>query len=99
MGWVIAATVSAQDPAGFEARAEYLLRQMDAGLLPTPMMIAMLQDPFPESRILALRVVASSSDPSQTVFERTQDLVSHRRLHSITCDRGGFGRSALVAVH
>jgi len=39
---------------------------MDGGVLPTPMMIAMLRDPYPESRILALRVVASSGDPSQT---------------------------------
>jgi len=60
--------VAAQNPAGFEVRAEYLLRMMDSGLLPTPMFIAMLKDPFPETRVLALRVVASSSDPSQTLL-------------------------------
>jgi cyclophilin family peptidyl-prolyl cis-trans isomerase len=58
----------AQDPASFEVRAEYLLRRMDAGLLPTPMMIAMLHDSFPETRILAVRVVASSGDPSQNLL-------------------------------
>jgi len=60
--------VAAQNPAGFEVRAEYLLRMMDSGLLPTPMFIAMLKDPFPETRVLAVRVVASSSDPSQTLL-------------------------------
>ena len=65
-----ATPVAAQNPAGFEARAEYLLRMMDAGLLPTPMLIAMLDDPFPETRVLALRVVASSLDPSQTPLLR-----------------------------
>ena len=64
----IAAPAPAQEPESFEARAEYLLRQMDSGLLPTPMLIAMLSDPYPESRILAIRVVASSGDPSQTAL-------------------------------
>jgi len=63
-----ATPVAAQNPAGFEVRAEYLLRMMDSGLLPTPMLIAMLKDPFPETRVFALRVVASSSDPSQTLL-------------------------------
>jgi cyclophilin family peptidyl-prolyl cis-trans isomerase/HEAT repeat protein len=58
----------AQDPGSFEARAEYLLRRMDAGLLPTSMMIAMLGDPFAESRVFAMRAAASSSDPSQTLL-------------------------------
>lgn len=60
-----AAPAAAQDPESFEARAEYLLRRMDSGLLPTPMLVSMLNDPYPESRILAIRVVASSGDPSQ----------------------------------
>ena len=60
-----AVCISAQDPGSFESRAEFLLRKMDAGLLPTSMMIAMLKDPFPETRILVIRAVASSSDPSQ----------------------------------
>ncbi len=59
---------AAPDPTSFEVRAEYLLRMMDGGLLPTPMLIAMLQDTYPETRILAIRVVASSSDPSQTLL-------------------------------
>jgi cyclophilin family peptidyl-prolyl cis-trans isomerase len=62
----IAVPAPAQDPESFEARAEYLLRRMDSGLLPTPMVISMLNDPFPESRILAVRVMASSGDPGQT---------------------------------
>ena len=61
---------AAQDPASFEARAEFLLRKMDSGLLPTPMLVAMLRDPYPETRILAVRAVASSGDPSQTVVLR-----------------------------
>jgi cyclophilin family peptidyl-prolyl cis-trans isomerase len=73
----IAAAAPAQDPESLEARAEYLLRRMDSGLLPTPMLISMLSDPYPETRILAIRVVASSGDPSQTtllpVFYRDQD--------------------------
>ncbi len=64
----IAAPAPAQGPESFEARAEYLLRQMDSGLLPTPMLISMLSDPYPETRILAIRVVASSGDPSQTAL-------------------------------
>ena len=63
----VAEPAAAQDPASFEARAEFLLRKMDAGLLPTPMLVAMLRDPYPETRILAVRAVASSGDPSQTV--------------------------------
>lgn len=62
-----ATPIAAQNPAGIEVRVEYLLRMKDSGLLPTPMLIAMLQDPFPETRVMALRVVASSSDPSQTL--------------------------------
>ncbi len=63
-----AAPTAAQDPESFEARAEYLLRRMDSGLLPTPMLVSMLNDPYPESRILAIRVVASSGDPGQTTL-------------------------------
>jgi cyclophilin family peptidyl-prolyl cis-trans isomerase len=64
----IVAPVVAQDPESFDARAEYLLRRMDAGLLPTSMLISMLKDPFPETRILAVQVVASSGDPSQNLL-------------------------------
>ena len=64
----LAAPVRALDPTSFEARAEFLLRKMDSGLLPTPMFVAMLRDPFPETRILAVRAVASSGDPSQTIL-------------------------------
>jgi len=60
--------VGAQDPGSFEARAEFLLRRTDAGLLPTSMMVAMLEDPFPETRIFAIRAVASSADPSQRLL-------------------------------
>ena len=66
LGGAAVSPAAAPDPTSYEARAEYLLRMMDSGLLPTPMLIAMLQDPYPETRILALRVVASSADPSQT---------------------------------
>jgi len=68
VGLAIAAPAAAQDPTSFEARAEFLLRKMDSGLLPTPMLVAMLRDPFPETRVLAVRVVASSGDPSQTLL-------------------------------
>jgi len=70
VGLLLPTPVRAQDPTSFEARAEFLERKMDSGLLPTPMMIAMLQDPYSETRILAVRVVASSSDPSQTMLLR-----------------------------
>lgn len=69
-GLILTTPAVAQDPASFEARAEFLQRKMDAGLLPTPMLIAMLQDPYPETRILAIRVAASSSDPSQALLLR-----------------------------
>ena len=65
---VTAFVVGAQDPGSFDARAEFLLRQTDAGLLPTSMMVAMLEDPFPETRIFAIRAVASSADPSQRLL-------------------------------
>ena len=64
----IAAVATAQDPESIEARAEYLLRRMDSGLLPTSMLVSMLKDPYPETRILAIRVVASSGDPSQNAL-------------------------------
>ncbi len=64
----IADSAPAQDPESFEARAEYLLRRMDSGLLPTPMLVSMLKDPYSETRILAVRVVASSGDPSQSAL-------------------------------
>ena len=71
--WVViclsmAASASAQDPTSFDARAEFLLRKIDSGLLPTSMFVAMLRDPYPETRVLAVRAVASSGDPSQTVL-------------------------------
>jgi cyclophilin family peptidyl-prolyl cis-trans isomerase len=64
----VAASAPAQDPSSFEARAEYLLRRLDAGTIPTPMLASMLRDPYPESRILAIRAAASSADPSQVLL-------------------------------
>ncbi len=63
---IVAAPARAQDPTTYEARAEFLYRQMDSGGLPTPMLAAMLDDPFAQTRMLAVRVVASSGDPGQT---------------------------------
>ena len=63
-----AAVVGAQDPGSFEARAEFLLRQTDAGVMPTPMMVAMLEDPYPETRVFVVRAVASSADPGQRLL-------------------------------
>jgi cyclophilin family peptidyl-prolyl cis-trans isomerase/HEAT repeat protein len=66
----LAAVGSAQNPASFDTRAVYLFERLDAGVLPTPMMVAMMRDPFPETRILLLRVVASSADPNQAMLLR-----------------------------
>jgi cyclophilin family peptidyl-prolyl cis-trans isomerase/HEAT repeat protein len=68
IGLMVVLPVQAVDPSSVEARAEYLLRMSDSGLLPTPMMIAMLRDPYPETKVLAIRVVAASSDPSQSLL-------------------------------
>ncbi len=65
---VAASSAAAHDPASFEARAEYLLERQDRGSLPTPMLIGMLDDPFAESRIFAVRVVAASADPGQALL-------------------------------
>ncbi|HSN53757.1 MAG TPA: HEAT repeat domain-containing protein, partial [Candidatus Sulfomarinibacteraceae bacterium] len=56
------------DPVSVEARLEYLLRRSDAGTVPTPMLVAMLRDPYPETRIFALRVVAAAADPNQALL-------------------------------
>jgi cyclophilin family peptidyl-prolyl cis-trans isomerase/HEAT repeat protein len=58
------------DPVSVEARIEYILRRSDAGTMPTPMLVAMLRDPFPETRVHALRVVAAAADPSQALLLR-----------------------------
>ncbi|MEE4272726.1 MAG: HEAT repeat domain-containing protein [Thermoanaerobaculales bacterium] len=68
LGAVAAGAATSHDPSSFEARAEILLEKSDSGLLPTPLMSAMLRDPYPEARALAVRVVASSSDPGQTLL-------------------------------
>ena len=96
-----AAPTAAQDPESFEARAEYLLRQMDSGLLPTPMLVSMLRDPFPESRILAIRVVASSGDPSQNnllaEFFRDQDFRVRYQVMVAAGRLGADGRELALA--
>ena len=96
-----AAPTAAQDPESFEARAEYLLRQMDSGLLPTPMLVSMLRDPFPESRILAIRVVASSGDPSQNAllaeFFRDQDFRVRYQVMVAAGRLGADGRDLALA--
>lgn len=96
---LIVADVAAQAPESFEARAEYLLRRMDAGLLPTPMLVSMLKDPYPETRILAVRVVASSGDPSQTLllqeYFRDQDFRIRYQV-MVAAGRLGPGGGALA---
>jgi len=68
LGAVTVIAGTPHDPVSYEARAEFLLEKLDSGLLPTPQMSAMLRDPYPEARALAVRVVASSSDPGQTLL-------------------------------
>ncbi|MCU0304803.1 MAG: peptidylprolyl isomerase [Thermoanaerobaculales bacterium] len=70
LGLALAVPTAAHDPSSVEARVEYLLRRMDAGVMPTPMLIAMLRDPYPETRVLALRAVAASADPGQAALLR-----------------------------
>jgi len=97
----IAALAPAQDPESFEARAEYLLRRMDSGLLPTPMLVSMLSDPYPETRILAIRVVASSGDPSQTTllpeYYRVQDFRVRYEVMVAAGRLGADGRGLALA--
>jgi len=92
---VAAGAVSAHDPSSFEARAEYLLERQDIGALPTPMLVAMMGDPYPRSKALALRVVAASADPEQLLllerFARDLDL---RVRYETMIAAGRFGPDA-----
>ena len=69
--------------------------------LPTPMLIAMLSDPYPESRILAIRVVASSGDPSQTTllpeYFRDQDFRVRYEVMVAAGRLGPDGRNLALA--
>jgi HEAT repeat protein len=93
---LLTATVPAvaQDPAGFEIRAEYLLRRHDQGALPTSMLVAMLRDPYPETRVFAVRVVAASADPSQAMllaeYLRDRDF---RVRYEVMLAAGRFGEA------
>lgn len=92
---VAVGVASAHDPSSFEARAEYLLERQDVGALPTPMLVAMIGDPYPRSKVLALRIVAASTDPDQLLLlgQYARDLDLRVRYETMVA-AGRFGPDA-----
>jgi cyclophilin family peptidyl-prolyl cis-trans isomerase len=95
-----AAVAATPDDFGqLDERRAALLAALDFGGLPNSLAVAMLEDPFPQARAEAARVLASEADPARVALVRQYagDADLWARSHAMVA-AGRIGRPALAVA-
>jgi hypothetical protein len=96
----VAAVAATPDDFGqLDERRAALLAALDFGGLPNSLAVAMLEDPFPQARAEAARVLASEADPARVALVRQYagDADPWARSHAMVA-AGRIGRPALAVA-
>jgi cyclophilin family peptidyl-prolyl cis-trans isomerase len=93
---IAVATTVLGTASGVEQRRAFLLRALDFGGLSNSMAVGMQQDPYPESRELAVRALASVADPTRLrlLHEYSKDTNARARYQAMVA-AGRIGPKAL----
>jgi hypothetical protein len=96
----VAAVAATPDDFGqLDERRAALLAALDFGGLPNSLAVAMLEDPFPQARAEAARVLASEADPARVALigQYAGDADPWARSHAMVA-AGRIGRPALAVA-